>query len=671
MIMIENSNMSNKTAIRMVNLIIDDKPVQVAEGTTVLRAAQSVGIHIPTLCDHPELEPYGGCRLCLVEVKGARLPMASCTLPVSEGMVVVTQTPRLKQARHFILSMLFSERNHFCPFCQVSGGDCELQNAAYEQEMTHWPIQPNWDPFPVDASHPYFMLDSSRCILCRRCIRACAELVGNHTLTVEERGTHTLLVTDSGLPWGSSSCVSCGTCVQVCPTGALMHRDSAYLGKEKQAQQVQSICVGCSVGCNIVAFTHDNQLLRIDGDWEGIPNHGLLCRQGRLEPLREARQRLTTPLVRKNGKLQPATWEEALDVLAARLPGQRLAALASTRLTAEALTLFQQIFAGQLQAATVTSMEEGRTTGAVVQMAQKLGHAFEANLDALRQADCIVAVGVNLYESHQVAGFITRRGLWKDEDQTKRLVIIDPAPEAMGNLAELAGVTGSLLRSEPGSDAATLRALAANLGRPESDNHALNQAAVCLSGASRVVFIYGKGVTAHPAAQSAATLDALLDLAQAVRSAGATDVTLLSVKGEANSLAAALYGLDQPFELDERAPVEAAYLAIGDDYYSKRLLDRLAGVPFVAVQAAYRSELSERADVVLPVEMWAETDGHYVNLEGRIQHAARLLQAPKGVLSNEAVLTALAKRLGLMVPGAQQWAVLLSQRISPNALVEM
>jgi formate dehydrogenase major subunit len=205
----------------MAQLTINGKQIDVPEGTTVLRAAQMAGIHIPTLCDHKELTPYGGCRLCIVEVEKWRVPMAACTLPVNEGMVVNTETEAIKKSREFILSMLFSERNHFCPFCQVSGGDCELQNSAYHEEMTHWPIQPGWSNFVVDTTHPYFVLDNNRCILCRRCVRACSELVGNFTLSAAERGAASTIIADTDVPLGESTCIKCGTCVQVCPTGAL------------------------------------------------------------------------------------------------------------------------------------------------------------------------------------------------------------------------------------------------------------------------------------------------------------------------------------------------------------------------------------------------------------------------------------------------------------------
>ena len=299
----------------MISITIDGKRIEVPEGTTVLQAAEVAGVEIPTLCNEPHLTPYGGCRLCLVEVEGARTLQTSCTLPASNGMVVHTDTPRVHEARKFILTMLFSERNHFCMYCQMSSGDCELQNAAYGEDMTHWPLQPNWHPYALDGSHEHIVVDHNRCILCRRCVRACGELVGNFTLGMSERGSLTMLAADLGVPLGESSCVSCGTCVQVCPTGALIDRASAYLGREAQVERIRSTCIGCSVGCGVELVVRDNHLLRIEGDWDAPVNEGILCQVGRFRSLKDERERerITTPLVRKNGSLEATTWEEALN----------------------------------------------------------------------------------------------------------------------------------------------------------------------------------------------------------------------------------------------------------------------------------------------------------------------------------------------------------------------
>ncbi|MBE0686087.1 MAG: (2Fe-2S)-binding protein, partial [Anaerolineaceae bacterium] len=398
----------------MYQLKIDDKEIQVPEGTTVLKAASMAGIEIPTLCDHPALEPYGGCRLCLVEIEGARTLQPACTLPVSDKMVIRTQTEKVKNSRKFILSMIFSERNHFCPYCQVSGSDCELQNAAYGEGMTHWPIQPNWQSYPMDASHPYFVLEHNRCILCRRCVRACAELVGNYTLGMEERGANTILVADLGVPLGSSSCISCGVCVQICPTGALIDRWSAYRGQEKDVNSTKTICLGCSIGCGIEILHRDNNLIKINGDWDAEINGGVLCDVGRFIPMDEKRNRVVTPMIRKGGALKAATWDEALSVvmenfkLFTHKKENGIAAIASTRLPADVLYYYKQIFEEILGSDMVTSTEEGRYTEVLSELAEEKG-SFESKFSEIHKADTIMTIGLDLTKDHQVAGFFIRR----------------------------------------------------------------------------------------------------------------------------------------------------------------------------------------------------------------------------------------------------------------------
>jgi len=633
----------------IVNITINDIKLQAKAGQTILEAAQEAGIHIPTLCHHEALLPEGACRLCLVEIEKQRALHPSCTYPVTEGMVVHTHSPKVQEARKFVLSMLFSERNHFCMYCQKTKGDCELQNAAYEQGMTHWDFQPNWSPFGVDASHPHYVVDNNRCILCRRCIRACGELVGNSTLGLEARGAKSLLVADYNVPFGESSCVRCGTCVQVCPTGALIDRRSAYLGKDVECQHVSSTCVGCSVGCGIDMWVRDNQLVHIDGDWQRPVNGGLLCELGRYDALYLDRARITTPLVRRDGALQPATWDEALDAVKAKL-GQNaksVAALASTRLPAEALYTFKALFADQLGGASTTSIEEGATTAAL-RGVKEAGVDLNGSLEALKAADCVVAVGADLVKSHQVAGFFVKRNLPKGT----QLVVIDPFENTMAGLADhalqpkagtdvdlllglMAGVVSlGLNKAEPAFDLTKYspKAVAQTTGIPAET---IVAAARMLAAVTNPVLVFGKGVTQSGDSKA---LQVLVALAQLV------GATVIGTKGKANSLAAHRYELDKTFD---PAGCQAAYVALGDDEPSARLIDVLAAAPFLAVQASYTSPLTDKADVVLPVEMWAEQAGHYVNLEGRLQETRRGLAAPQGVRSNLAVLQALADRLSV------------------------
>lgn len=620
----------------MITVTIDEKTIQVSEGTTVLKAAKMAGVEIPTLCDHPYLTPYGGCRLCLVEVQGARTLQPACTLPVSNNMVVHTSTEKVKSARKFVLTLIFSERNHFCPFCQLSGGDCELQNAAYKEDMTHWQLQPNWTPYPVDASHPYFILDNNRCILCRRCVRACGELVGNFTLGLEERGALSMLIADLGsTPLGESSCVSCGSCVQVCPTGAIIERHSAYKGHDTQVEKTSTVCIGCSIGCGIVIDSRDNQLVRINGDWEAAVNGGVLCKVGRFYQMDEKRKRVTSPMVRKEGALKQATWDEALSYIVEHfkpLAGKSnngIAAIASTRLPAEALFAFKKLFVEHLKSDMVTTLEEGMATLAAAKLAEKTGKSFEGNLNALDGADCILVAGADLTQDHEVAGFFIKRA----QPHGTKLILVDSGTNGLDLAADVTLKAGS------GSLQDTLKRLAS------PDNHSeLSGAVELLAGAQKPVFLYGSGV-------NEGDLEALLRLAESYNG------KVIGLKGGANSLYASQLRLEKPFKLNGH---QAAYVALGDDFLAQNIEDQLKDVPFLVVQTAYQTELAEHADVILPVEMWAEVSGHYLNLEGKLQEAHPSLTAPKGVNSNLLTLETLGAALGYDLKG--DWKTELTAR---------
>lgn len=643
----------------MVNLTIDGKTIEVFEGTTVLRAAQSAGIEIPTLCDHPELTPYGGCRLCLVEVEGARTLQPSCTLPVGEKMVVKTDTDRIKEARKFVLTLLFSERNHFCPFCQVSGGDCELQNAAYDEGMTHWPLSPGFNTFGVDASGPYFILDNNRCILCRRCVRACGELVGNFTWGFEERGAKSYLVADYGVPIGESSCVSCGTCVQVCPTGALIDRQSAYRGKDFQVDTIPTVCIGCSIGCSTTVGIRDNNIVRIEGRWAEGVSGGILCKVGRFEPVDDNRERITSPMMRVNGELKPVSLDEAVKSITTVMKplagknGHGVAAIASTRLPVETLHMFKQIFAGGMKSDMVTSLEEGWSTTNTTAFAEETGKVFEGKVDALDMADCVVVAAADLANHHQVLGFMVKRIL----PTGTKLIIIDPESNDFDPFAEVK------IKTTKGTFADVFAAIKASsqdqpilelLGKCGVAEDVIISAGKILSESEHQVFIYSRGLTAK---EGQPALAGLVDLAKSFSGS-----TILCTKGKANSVAASQLRLDKPFEVGKH---QAIFVAMGDEDPSQRLIQRIEGVPFLAVTAAYKSKLTAIADVVIPVEMWAEVEGHFVNIDGRIQKVSKAKNLPEGVAGNNESLSAIANELGVSL--SDDWKKELTSR--PSSMV--
>ncbi len=631
----------------MITLTIDGIQVEVPEGTTVLEAAEAAGVKIPRLCYHPSLIPYGGCRLCMVEVEGARILQPSCTLPVNNNMVVHTNTPKTQEARKFVLAMLFSERNHFCMYCQETDGDCELQAAAYEQGLTHWPLTPDYKPYAVDASHPYIFQENNRCILCRRCVRVCGEKVGNFTLGFEDRGASSILVADFGVPLGESSCVSCGACVQICPTGALMDRRSAYLGRETDLAHTVSVCTDCSLGCERDVLTRDNHLVRIEGIWDSPMNEGLLCKQGRYEPLETGYKRFTTPLIRKNGKLEPTTWEEALRVAAEKLQTgshESKAAFVSARLPLETLTNTSELFQTGFKCTRIYLTEDDEAALCSTRLADDLDEPFESDLNALKAVDAALIIGIDLQTDHQVAGFFLKRQNWGGT----QLITVSDQPNGLCPYCAVS------LQLSPGGYLDFVngflyarnihmqinqkyyeKKLAAVLENTDMDANRLQKAARLLADAVHPVIVIGGDF---------ATEDNYEALLQLVLFAQGEGIPILIIKGKANSLAAAQ--LHYKVEPDSKT-IETALIALGDETPNDVLVERCKGIPSLIVYASYPSALTERADVILPATMWAEESGHYLSTDGRLQQSNPALIAPEGVRSSLEVINALADLVGL------------------------
>jgi bidirectional [NiFe] hydrogenase diaphorase subunit len=217
-------------------LVIDGIDVTARGDQTILEVAREHGVFIPALCHLEGLDPLGACRLCIVEVKGARKLLPACITTVAEGMEVVTNSERIVRYRRAVLEMIFSERNHICAVCVVNG-HCELQSMAERLGMTHVDFPYLYPKLAVDASHDRFVMDHNRCMLCHRCVRVCDQIEGAHTFDVMGRGIDCRIITDLNQPWGSSeTCTSCGKCVHVCPTGALSEKGKTVAEMTKQRQ---------------------------------------------------------------------------------------------------------------------------------------------------------------------------------------------------------------------------------------------------------------------------------------------------------------------------------------------------------------------------------------------------------------------------------------------------
>lgn len=328
----------------IVTLTINSQRIEARAGATILEAAQAAGIRIPTLCYHPALPPEGACRICVVEVKGQRLLQPACTFPVAEGMDVQTDTPKVRSARKFILELLLSDHPQDCLTCEMCG-DCELQALAYEYGIKQSPFSGERRRYPVDDRDPFILRDLEKCVLCRRCVRACSEIQAVDAIGIAYRGFRSKVATAFDTPLLESNCVFCGQCVSVCPTGALIEKDSVGLGRTWEVRKVTTVCPYCGVGCNFDLNVLDGKVIKVTSNWEVGPNKGALCVKGRFGwQFLHSPDRLTTPLLRRDlaeswgftvdqgqqaaqrpwgDEFVPVSWDTALDLIAKRLAAIR------------------------------------------------------------------------------------------------------------------------------------------------------------------------------------------------------------------------------------------------------------------------------------------------------------------------------------------------------------
>ncbi len=399
-----------------ITLVIDGVECRAAKGDTILQVARRNEIYIPTLCWMEGLTPIGSCRMCVVEVEGNPKLLTACTTPAENGMKIHTKTEKLKQYRLQILELLFAGRNHFCMFCSQTG-DCELQRLAIEHGMDKVRYPFLYEPFHNDATDPNIQLDHNRCILCLRCIRVCAEKVGAHTLDLEKRGWGTNITADLGKMLGESdTCVSCGACAQVCPTGTITLRDFVYRGRRNDCDdQVESICPLCSLGCRIKAYVRTGSVARVEGLSANSPDGGQLCHKGRWGlPKSTERDRLTAPMIRTGSSFREASWEEALNLIASKLSSaskaNRAGALLSELSTDEELSVVSSFFRDTMNMEKVDGFYGNMLRGFVKGFQPFADQGIRPFTGAhnILESDAIVVIGANPQEEAPVAASYIR-----------------------------------------------------------------------------------------------------------------------------------------------------------------------------------------------------------------------------------------------------------------------
>jgi NADH-quinone oxidoreductase subunit G len=607
----------------LINLIIDGKAVTAAPGTLIINAAKKAGIEIPSFCYYDGLTLQAACRMCLVEVDKTPKPQVACTLPVSEGMVVHTDTPVVHAARKGMVEFLLTNHPLDCPVCD-KGGECELQDMTFRYGMGESRFLEQKQHVDEQQWSPVVFYDKPRCILCYRCIRICDEGMGVNALGVINRGSISEIAPNH---FDHLECDECGACIDICPVGALTSGAYRYKTRPWEMQHVGTICTHCSDGCKTTLGVRNNEIIRGNNrDQSGI-NGEFLCIKGRyaFDFVHHA-ERLQSPMVRKNGELQPVSWSEALTTVARKfqeMAGRqgKFAVIGSNHTTNEENYYLQKFTREVLGTQNIDHHRTGDLPTLLDALSGKTD-ALATSAD-LYNRKAILVVSSDLSQQHPFLAFQIRAnyrhhaahiysvtpGPVREQKQSVRSIITVPGHE----LADLESLRDQL-KAEPelvilfgdaikGDAVRKLVAFGDSLGIPVKY--------VCLvdysnsRGASDMGLLPSLGPGYAPAGATGLAYDEIL---------GAPDLDVLWVVG-AN-------------------PLKRAALASGE--------------AFVVVNEMFLTETAKRADVIFPAASAYEKSGTVTNVCGEVQHLKPGLKV-MGAKSDLEIMGLLSKEMGVNI----------------------
>ncbi len=459
-----------------VTLTVDGIEITVPEGTSVMRAASEAGIQIPKLCATDSIEAFGSCRLCLVEIEGRRGTPSSCTTPVAPGMVVHTQTEKVAKIRKGVMELYISDHPLDCLTCS-SNGDCELQDMAGAvglREVRYAPGENHFEPHDPDGanelwcekdeSNPYFTYDPAKCIVCSRCVRACEEVQGTFALTIEGRGFDSRvspgMASDNFL---SSDCVSCGACVQACPTGTLSENTVIKLGTPSRS--VVTTCAYCGVGCSFKAELNGDELVRMVPHKDGKANRGHSCVKGRFAwGYANHQDRILNPMIRDtiDEPWREVSWDEALSFTATKLKGiqakygrQSIGVITSSRCTNEETFLVQKLTRAVFMNNNTDTCARVCHSPTGYGLGQTFGtSAGTQDFDSVEHTDVVLVMGANPTDAHPVFGSRLKKRLRAGA----KLIVIDPRRTELVKSNHIKAAHHLALR--PGTNVAVITAMA-------------------------------------------------------------------------------------------------------------------------------------------------------------------------------------------------------------------
>ncbi len=604
----------------MPKLTIDGIAVEVPANTTILQAAESVGVEIPRFCYHDRLSIAGNCRMCLVDVEKSPKPVASCAMPVGEGMVVHTKSERANKARGGVMEFLLINHPLDCPICD-QGGECDLQDQAMAYGADRGRYNENKRAVRDKYMGPIVSTTMTRCIHCTRCVRFVTEVAGVPELGATGRGEDMEIT--SYLEKALTSELS-GNVVDLCPVGALTSKPYAYAARPWELRKTESIDVFDAVGTNIRLDARDRQVMRVLPRIHEDINEEWLADKSRHAIDGLQYQRLDQPFVRKNGKLQPATWNEAFTAIASKvkgLAGSKIAALAGDLVDCESMLALKD-----LMAALGSTSIDCRQDGAALDPSVRASYIFNTTIAGIEQADALLILGSNPRTEAPILNARIR----------KRFAHGLP-------VAVIGTETDFSYKVEHLGNHADLISKIADGGHPF---------ATVLKNAKKPMIIVGMGALAR--SDGAAILAAARQAAETcgMIKDGWNGFNVL------HTAAARVGGLDLGFvpgmsgkntrgimEGAGKGDIEVVYLLGVDEIDTARL-----GNAFVIYQGHHGDRSAHRADVILPGAAYTEKDGTYVNTEGRVQEALRAVFPPGEAREDWSIIRALSEVLGKTLP---------------------
>jgi NADH-quinone oxidoreductase subunit G len=678
----------------MAKVTIDDKVAQVPNGTLVVEAAKKVGIEIPVFCYHPKLSPVGMCRMCLVEIGTPRrgkdgqqekdasgndviawMPklQTACTTAVSEGMAVRTNSAAVAEARRSVVEFLLTSHPLDCPICD-KGGECPLQNLtmAYGPGQSRFPVQSKFHNDKRVPLSDLIMLDRERCIQCARCIRFQDEIADDHVLGFAARGRSMEIVSLSDPGFDSKFS---GNTIDICPVGALTSRDFRLAARVWEVDDVPSVCPHCSVGCNIFVGERDHQIKRIVPRENEAVNEIWLCDKGRFaHHFVFASDRLTRPLIRTNGKLEPATWNDALGLVAKKFSESKeepdaLRGLAGDRATNEDLYLFQKLFRNVIGSNNLDHRVGWSASNAGADIVRKYGAGSGTNLGALDKNVAVLVLGADIEEEQPVirlrltssvrrygANLVVANGrLTRLNEYARQSIVYNYGDEAWFLVGMLRVIMDEGLENKEfvatrlnGFEAFKKSLEPYRLEKCAERCHVrtdkIRDAARLFAQSQDALILFGRDLMV--AMQQDGAIESLVaGLLLVTGHVGRANNGLVALYPHNNSMGAMDMGVEGGREARSMGKVPSSrsmYMMACDPAVD----GNFAKSEFLVVQDLFLTETAKLADVVLPAQSFAERDGTFTNTERRVQLFRAALKPIGETKPDWWIITEIAKRMG-------------------------